>query len=239
MAPYTRYWRGTTSYDWNNINNWSDSSGGSTPASTLPVSGDTLVFDNGSADDCYLAGEYIIQTNYTFTKKIYVLPSGVLLILGGGFDSEFYRGGGIVGIGGSVFCSFGSYPCDCDVRLSTGCTATGVMWLSNSMQLIIDSGAGIDADDLTFRGVSLEHNGSGLLKDWYINDYKDYDSFSGTGPVNKLHIDSCTTAKSLDFDSMPTLSQIDIAGSGNLTLTGDAGVSNARITGVILDDVII
>ena len=41
-----RYWRGTTSTDWHNVNNWSDTSGGATPATALPTSADDVYFNN-------------------------------------------------------------------------------------------------------------------------------------------------------------------------------------------------
>jgi hypothetical protein len=67
-----RYWRGTTSTDWSNTNNWSDTSGGSTGFSA-PSSADNVFFDANGNNPCTLTSvsnfclSFVMSNGYTST----------------------------------------------------------------------------------------------------------------------------------------------------------------------------
>jgi len=67
-----RYWRGTTSTDWSNTNNWSNTSGGSTGFSA-PSSADNVFFDANGNNPCTLTSvsnsclSFVMSNGYTST----------------------------------------------------------------------------------------------------------------------------------------------------------------------------
>jgi hypothetical protein len=66
-----RYWRGTASTAYNNVNNWSDTSGGATGFS-IPGSSDVVIFDGNGNNPCVLdatRGVTSISFDATFTSS--------------------------------------------------------------------------------------------------------------------------------------------------------------------------
>jgi len=66
----TRFWRGTTSANWSDTNNWAATSGGATPA-TVPTSADTVTLDSAGNNPCTINGttnnclSFTLSTGYT------------------------------------------------------------------------------------------------------------------------------------------------------------------------------
>lgn len=56
-----RFWRGTTSTVHDNINNWSDTDGGATPASSVPGTGDKAEFNANGDNPCSLVDDWTID----------------------------------------------------------------------------------------------------------------------------------------------------------------------------------
>jgi hypothetical protein len=91
-----RYWRGTTSSDWNNPQNWSASSGGAGGAS-VPGQFDNVFFDGVSTNPCIL--------NTATTISIFNMSGGTLSLTAPGSltaNSTFTLSGGVFNAGNGI-----------------------------------------------------------------------------------------------------------------------------------------
>jgi len=86
-----RYWIGTADTDWSNINNWSNTSGGSTGYS-IPTSSDDVVFDGNGNNNCVISGDTEIRflfLNSGYTSTVSMATTSSLVI---GFDFNMHSG---------------------------------------------------------------------------------------------------------------------------------------------------
>lgn len=129
-----RFWRGTTDSDPTDVNNWSDTDGGGTPASGVPGASDIAKFTGNGNNVCTMTtGWSLLGMNMVvgYTAKfdmatftLTVGSSGMVMDGGGEFDC----GSGVIALTGGPF----DYKDQAtwtggtsDVQLSGTCTVTG------------------------------------------------------------------------------------------------------------------
>jgi len=106
-----RYWNGGVDADWNDVNNWSDTDGGATPATSVPGTGDHAHFTvNGDGNPCTLdinitLGDLTILVGYTSKidlgiKNLTMDDGGNVTLDGGG---EFDCGTGSHSLTNGIF----------------------------------------------------------------------------------------------------------------------------------------
>jgi len=107
-----RYWDGGTATDPTNVNNWSDTDGGATPASSVPTTGDTAHYTaNGNGNPCTLTAAWslgAISVEAGYASKIdlatytITFDDGGAVSLAGGVGGEFDWGSGGLDVTNSV-----------------------------------------------------------------------------------------------------------------------------------------
>ncbi len=112
-----RYWDGGVSTDPTNVNNWSDTDGGATPASSVPGTGDHARFTaNGNPNACTLTANWVLlhlTTLAGYTAKLDLATFDLTMDSGGnvtlGQGGEFDAGTGTITINGDFdFSSIGT-----------------------------------------------------------------------------------------------------------------------------------
>jgi len=174
-----RYWDGGASTDPININNWSDTDGGATPASSVPGVGDHALFTtNGDGNACTLTahwalGNLTVQAGYTSkidlsTFNLTMDDSGDILLSGGG---EFDHGTGIISLTNGDF-NFSAQTTWTGASGTLQMGGTGILTRKTGKQirnLIIDAGGAITTpNSLNVGGICTLNGTLNIVGNFYI-----------------------------------------------------------------------
>jgi len=195
-----RYWVGSLFSNWNNVLNWSSTSGG-LPGLSVPGSGDVAIFDNGSTVNCTIdvavsvAG---LTVNSTYTGKI-------------------SQGSFAIAVSGAATFSGGSFAGGTANITITGIfTLSGTAFTSTSGILELQSNAAFTSGSFLHNNGTVQLNGTGSP------------AITGTSPsLYAMEIVGNNTTYSLSSTgSIPVASGLKISGTGNATInTGTINLS--------------
>lgn len=174
-----RYWDGSTSTDPTDVNNWSDTDGGGTPASSLPGSGDHGHFTaNGDGNACTLTaawtlGQITVEAGYTSKIDLATFNftvEGDATLNGGG---EFDCGSGDHSVGGHLdYSSVGTWTYGTAQITLTG-TAKNLIQKGYIYDLIIDGSITRSASSadtlLVYHGLTINQSKSLAID--YVGTY--------------------------------------------------------------------
>ena len=151
-----RYWDGGTSTDHANINNWSDTDGGATPASSVPGTGDTAHFTvNGAGNPCTLTAPWVLGGLITlvgYNSKIDLATFD--LTMDDGADIDFAMAGTFDAGSGTISLTNGNFDY---ADLGTLTAGSAVLSMAGTGTL---TGSGLGASD---RVNSLTITGTGVI----------------------------------------------------------------------------
>ncbi|HEV3412573.1 MAG TPA: T9SS type A sorting domain-containing protein [Puia sp.] len=212
-----RYWVGSLFSNWNNILDWSTTSGG-LPGASVPAAGDVANFDNGSTVNC--------------TIDVAVNVSGI--IVNASYTGKISQGANTIAVTGAATFSGGTFTGGTANFTVAGIyTLSGTAFTSTSGILELQSNAAFTSGSFLHNNGTLRLNATGSP------------AMTGTSPsLYGLEIVGNNTTYTLSSaGSIPVANTMKISGagnaiintgtinlSGNLTLTNTATGANGTAT---------
>ena len=202
-----RYWVGSLFSNWNNILDWSTTSGG-LPGASVPGSGDVAIFDNNSTVSC--------------TIDAAVTISGITV--NAGYTGAISQGANTITVSGAATFSGGSFTGGtANFTVSGLFSLSGTAFTSTSGILELRSSAAFTSGSFAHNNGTVRFNGSGAV------------SITGTSPsLYKLEfVGNGTTYTLSSTGSIAVANSLNLTGSlfynlatGSINVTGDINSTN-------------
>ncbi|MFA6492891.1 MAG: peptidoglycan-binding protein [Patescibacteria group bacterium] len=222
-GPATRYWINNTSGNWNDTANWSDTSGG-TGGATVPVAGDTAIFDNaGSAHNGALTIDTAIDVATLDFQAAYIgaITQGANTIT----TSTVMNLNGTSLTAGADITASGTLTIGASKTLDINghnLTVTGVFTNNGTLKQTGDETTVSLTNDTAHGTVEYSAtSGTRNIRNWTYYNLK----INGTGGTFRLPATATTTVNG-DLDvTAGTLTTNDGTTNRNITVTGNVTIA--------------
>jgi Secretion system C-terminal sorting domain len=192
-----RYWVGNLFSNWNNIQNWSSSSGGLSGLS-VPGAGDAVFFDAGSTINCSIDANVSVAS----------------LNVGPGYTGTISQGSFTIAVGGATVFASGTFTGGtANITITGAFTLSGGAFSSTSTILEL-------RDNAAFTGGTFTHNGGTVRFNCTNNPAE---AITGTGPtfyqLEFTGISRTYTLSGLSSD-ITVVNSLNLTGTQFLNLAG-------------------